>query len=170
MGAAYSAAQWSGFGATVATASAALTGFLFIAVSINLTKILAEENSNLPGRAALTLMLFSTPLVSSLLLIVPGQPRLALGVELLGLGLLTGPAEIVIDVRAGPGPPDRTTALQRMLGRVFPIISSSTCLVLAGVTLVAQAGGGLYWLVPSALIAIMFGLLNVWVLLVEIMR
>jgi hypothetical protein len=33
-----------------------------------------------------------------------------------------------------------------------------------------QAGGGLYWLVPSVLAAVVFGLLNVWVLLVEILR
>jgi hypothetical protein len=42
--------------------------------------------------------------------------------------------------------------------------------VIAGATLAAQAGGGLYWLVPSVLSAIIFGLSNVWVLLVEILR
>jgi hypothetical protein len=39
-----------------------------------------------------------------------------------------------------------------------------------GATLLAQAGGGLYWLVPSALAAFIFGLANVWVLLIEILR
>jgi hypothetical protein len=166
MGAAYSAAQWSVFGTAVATASAALAGFLFIAVSINLGKIMAEKN--LPGRAALTLILFGTPLVSSLLLIVPGQTRLALGLELLISGLVAGAFQVIIDVRAGPT--DQATALQRMLGRIFPIIGSTACLFIAGATLLGQAGGGLYWLVPSALVAIIFGLLNVWVLLVEILR
>jgi len=32
------------------------------------------------------------------------------------------------------------------------------------------AGGGLYWLVPGVLAAIVFGLVNAWVLLVEILR
>jgi hypothetical protein len=41
---------------------------------------------------------------------------------------------------------------------------------IAGATLLAQAGGGLYWLVPSVLAAIIFGLVNAWVLLVEILR
>jgi hypothetical protein len=166
MGAAYSAAQWSGFGATVATASAALAGFLFIAMSINLSTILAERN--LPGRAALTLMLFGTPLVSSLLLIVPGQTRLALGLELLITGLLAGAVQLTIDLRAGPAKED--TILRRMLARIAPIIASTTCLVIAGATILARIGGGLYWLVPAALVAIVFGLLNVWVLLVEIQR
>jgi hypothetical protein len=57
-----------------------------------------------------------------------------------------------------------------MLGRVFPAITSCGCLLVAGVTLAAQAGGGLYWLVPGVLAAIVFGLINVWVLLVEILR
>jgi hypothetical protein len=168
MGIAYSAAHWSAFGTTVATACAALAGFLFIAVSINLREILAEENSNLPGRAALTLILFGTPLVSSLLLIVPGQTRLALGLELLLAGLLIGTVQIVLDLRAGSSEED--TLLRRMLGRIGPAATSSACLLIAGATLLAQAGGGLYWLVPSALVAIVFGLLNVWVLLVEILR
>jgi hypothetical protein len=44
------------------------------------------------------------------------------------------------------------------------------CLLLAGGTLLAQAGGGLDWLVPAALIAIIAGLANAWVLLIEILR
>jgi hypothetical protein len=166
MGAAYTAAPWSGFGATVATASAALAGFLFIAMSINMATIMAERN--LPGRAALTLLLFGTPLVSSLLLIVPRQTRLALGLELLVAGLLAGVVQLTIDLRAGPAKED--TVLRRMLGRIAPIIASSTCLLIAGATLLGRLGGGLYWLVPAALVAIVFGLLNVWVLLVEIQR
>ena len=43
-------------------------------------------------------------------------------------------------------------------------------MVVAGATLLAQAGGGLYWLVPGVLAAIVAGLVNVWVLLVEILR
>jgi hypothetical protein len=54
--------------------------------------------------------------------------------------------------------------------RLAPPIVSSGCLILAGATLLAQAGGGLYWLVPSVLAAITFGLINAWVLLVEILR
>jgi hypothetical protein len=33
-----------------------------------------------------------------------------------------------------------------------------------------ESGGGLLWLVPSVLAAMIFGLMNVWVLLVEILR
>jgi hypothetical protein len=38
----------------------------------------------------------------------------------------------------------------------------------AGSTLLAQAGGGLYWLLPSVLTPIISGLVNAWILLLEI--
>jgi hypothetical protein len=59
---------------------------------------------------------------------------------------------------------------RRVVGRVFPAVVSCGCLVIGGATLLGQAGGGLYWLVPSVLSALIFGLVNVWVLLVEILR
>jgi hypothetical protein len=42
--------------------------------------------------------------------------------------------------------------------------------VIAGATLAAQAGGGFHWLVPGVLAAIIFGLINVWLLFAEILR
>ena len=47
---------------------------------------------------------------------------------------------------------------------------SGVCIIVAGVSEVAGAGGGLYWLVPATVLAIVAGLVNTWVLLVEIMR
>jgi hypothetical protein len=40
----------------------------------------------------------------------------------------------------------------------------------AGPGAAGSGRGGLYWLVPSMLAAIAFGLVNIWVLLVEILR
>lgn len=166
MSVAYSAASWSDFGAAVATAAAALAGLLFIAVSINLRQIL--DYPNLPGRAAQTLILLATPLVMAIMLLVPGQPRLALALELLATGLIVGTAQFVIDARAGRS--DQETTTTWIISRVTPAVVNCGCLVVAGATLLAQAGGGLYWLVPSVLAAVIFGLANVWVLLVEILR
>ena len=58
----------------------------------------------------------------------------------------------------------------RYRGGIFPAVVSCGCLVLAGATLLGQAGGGLYWLAPGVLAALIFGFVNVWVLLVEIVR
>jgi hypothetical protein len=163
---AYSAAAWSGFGQSVATAAAALAGLLFIAVSINLRQIL--DAKGLPSRAAQTLILFGTPLVTAILVVVPSQSRLLLGLELLATGLVIGAAQTFLDLKTVRN--EEETVQRRLIGRVFPALISCGCLAIAGATLIGQAGGGLYWLVPSVIAAIVFGLSNVWVLLVEILR
>ena len=164
--AAYAAEHWTDFGVGVAGASAALAGLVFVAVSINLSEILKYRS--LPGRAGLTLTLFVTPLAVGILLLVPGQSGAALGWELLAAGVVIGGFELVINHRSGRS--DQETRLTWVLARLSPPIVSCGCLLLAGVTLLAQTGGGLYWLVPSVLAAITFGLINAWVLLVEILR
>jgi hypothetical protein len=42
--------------------------------------------------------------------------------------------------------------------------------VVAGVSLVASDGGGLYWVVPASLLSVCRAILDSWVLLVEINR
>ena len=42
--------------------------------------------------------------------------------------------------------------------------------IVAGASLVAQRGGGLYWLVPAIVLLLGVGVMNAWVLLVEILR
>jgi hypothetical protein len=163
---AHAAAAWAGFGGAIATAAAALAGLLLVAVSINLRQIL--DAPGLPSRAAQTLIMFATPLVTGILLVIPGQARIALGAELLATGLVIGGIHAYLDLTAERGEQD--TLWRRTVGRIAPAITSCGCLVLAGATLLGQAGGGLYWLVPSVLSALIFGLVNVWVLLVEILR
>jgi hypothetical protein len=166
---AYASAAWAGFGGAVATAAAALAGLLFIAISINLKQILAYPW--LPTRAGQTLILFATPLILAILLVVPGQARMALALELLATGLVIGTAQVYLDLKAPKrGDGQDLSPWRRMLGRVFPEVLSCGCMIIGGATLLAQAGGGLYWLVPSVITALVFGLLNVWVLLVEILR
>jgi modulator of FtsH protease len=51
-----------------------------------------------------------------------------------------------------------------------PSVTITVFLLLAGATLIAQAGGGLYWVAPAIVEAFVGGLVTVWVLLVEIRR
>jgi hypothetical protein len=48
--------------------------------------------------------------------------------------------------------------------------SGMRALVTGGPAPRRRAGGGLYWVVPAVLAAIVFGLINAWVLLIEILR
>jgi hypothetical protein len=166
MGIAYAADHWADFGVATAGAAAALAGLLAVAISINLERIL--QFPSLPHRARQTLILFTLPLVTALLLIVPGQPRAALGSELLVIGLVTGAFMLVTDARTPMS--EQETQFSRLFARILPSIVTSGCLAAAGATLIAEGGGGLYWLVPAVLAAIIFGLVNAWVLLIEIQR
>jgi hypothetical protein len=163
---AYLPAAWITFALAISAAGATLAGLVFVAVSLNLKRIL--EYANLPGRVAQTLILFVTPLVTGLFLVVPGQSRAVVAAELLITGLAIGTGQLVINARSPHS--DQETRLTWMVGRVLPAVASCGFLVLSGAALLAQSVGGLYWLVPSVLVAIVFGLVNAWVLLVEIQR
>ena len=166
MGVAYSATVWGGCGTTVATAAATLTGLLFIAVSINLKRIL--DYKPLPGRAAQTLFFFVLPLIFSLLLVVPLQAEKALGWELIATAVVTWAAAQIVDRQAGRS--EYEPQWSWLVTRVVPMGGSCACILVAGISLVAQTGGGLYWLVPATILTIAAGLVNTWVLLIEIMR
>jgi hypothetical protein len=161
---AYNATGWTDFSVGIMGAAATLVGLLFVAVSINLTHILALKG--LPARAAQTLLFLATPLFAALFTLVPGQSRGALAGEILLLTAVTGSVHVAFTT--GTGKPARDA--KWLLNRVAPAGAITICLAVAGVTLVVQAGGGLYWLVPSAVLAFVFGITNAWVLLVEILR
>ena len=50
------------------------------------------------------------------------------------------------------------------------LLVPSIALIVGGVSLVAGAGGGLYWVMAAILFAFVSASINVWVLLVEIKR
>ena len=114
------------------------------------------------------MILFALPLLTALLLIVPGQPRAALGSELLVIGLAAGGFMLWTDARVPLN--EQETKATRLFARILPPVVTCGCLTIAGATELADAGGGLYWLVPAVLAAVVFGLLNAWVLLIEILR
>jgi hypothetical protein len=79
MAAAYSSEPWHELFVGVAGAAAALTGLLFVSLSINLQHILGQVW--LPRRAALTLVLLFETLVIAIVGLVPGQSPTTLGVN-----------------------------------------------------------------------------------------
>jgi len=94
----YQAGAWLPFGAALAGVAGALTGLLFVAVSIK-SDVLARSR-NLSSRAAQTRVLFMIAVLLGLLVVTP-QPRIALGGELIALAALSGVALQFLDRRAG---------------------------------------------------------------------
>ncbi|MGH9078711.1 MAG: hypothetical protein ACRDYE_01295 [Acidimicrobiales bacterium] len=163
---AYDPTRWSEFAVGVVGASATLVGLLFVAVSINLQRIL--QFKGLPARAGQTLIFLATPLFTALFILVPNQSSSALAGELFAVAFFTGAAHLRICVQSGRS--EHEVFSLWLANRVVPASGTTLCLVLAGATMLAQSGGGLYWTVPSVVIAVAIGIANAWVLLVEILR
>jgi hypothetical protein len=133
----YAAAMWLGFGEALAAVAGALTGLLFVAVSIK-SEVLAASRS-LSSRAAQTLVLFMTSVLIALVLVAP-QSRAALGSELLAVAAVSGAVLLILDRRAGHGSDQRVA---RYLERFSPNLITATLVGVAGLTLLLEAGGGL---------------------------
>jgi hypothetical protein len=158
----YTTAMWLGFGEALAAVAGALTGLLFVAVSVK-SDVLAASRS-LSSRAAQTLVLFMTSVLIAVLLVAP-QPPAALGSELLAVAAVSGTALLILDRRAGHGSDQRVA---RFIERFSPNTITAVLVGVAGLTLLLQAGGGLYWLIPAAVTSLLGGVVNAWLFLVRV--
>jgi hypothetical protein len=162
----YDPHEWVEFGVALAGAAAVLAGLVFVSVSINLEKVL--EVHGLPGRAGESIVMFAGVLILSICLLLPGQSRTALGVELILGGALLLTLLILIAV-PGLNRPTRQPLSWRITRIVFALAASVPVMV-AGVSLLAKEGGGLYWLAAAFVLTLAAGIANAWVLLVEVVR
>jgi hypothetical protein len=156
---------WSEFAVATAGASAALTGLVFVAVSINLSRILAYPA--LPRRTGQTLVLFLVPLFIAVFVLARGQGVGALGVELVGLGVVLGTILLWL---SGTGRTAEEPAGSFILARLLPSVLTAAFVIAAGLSLLLDRGGGLLWTVPAVLVSFVGGVGNAWVLLIEIQR
>jgi len=159
-------AEWQNFFVAELGALAALTGLLVVAISINLSRILAA--AQLPRRAGESLILLVGALVIASLALVPEQPIRWLGVEIFSIGLLIFFTPIVIQVRdwssaAGVNAAKKTVRL--VVGWV-----ASLPFVVGGSLLIFGLDGGLRWVAAGVIASLVAGVLNAWILLVEILR
>jgi hypothetical protein len=162
---AYQPEQWHDMFVAMAGAAAALTGLIFVAVSINLEQVL--KFPALPPRAVETLSILVGLLVLSVFVLIPGQSLTALGVEMLVLGLVMGTALLVKRIRL---PRAAGQPLTWTVTPVGVILAATLPMAAAGISVLVRGGGGLYWLVAALILGFSGAVLNGWILLVEIHR
>lgn len=165
---AYDLERWSDLMVATVGAMAALAGLFFVALSINVDLIIHQKR--LPGRSAATVVMLLILLLAGIACLVPGQATWVVGLEIALLGL----AVTVFSTQAlKPQTIDDAPALNVFVYRVQPmLVMLVPCLMLvvSGITLMVQAGGGLYWLAGAFVTGIFACMTNAWVLLVEIKR
>jgi hypothetical protein len=162
----YDPVPWTPFFSAEASASGALAGLIFVAVSINLSRIIA--NRMLTSRSAKALATLLGVLTTATLCLVPAQPTHLLGWELTLTGLtlwsiitFTQQRSTAKNPYVSPGQKVFHTILAQ--GSILPTIA-------AGISLITHRGLGLYWLVPGVVLSFIAALLDSWVLLIEIQR
>ena len=100
-----------------------------------------------------SVVVLGTVLVAATAVLIPGQAEEALGVELLVVALVSSAAGLLLERNARvtvddgrPAPPAFSLYIRRIFGLGAPFL-----LVVTAVTLVVEAGGGLYWW-PAAIV------------------
>jgi hypothetical protein len=158
--------DWSNFFVAIAGAAAALTGLIFVGVSISLTRILSIPK--MPQRAAQSLILLFNALIVALLCLVPGQSVLLIGIELLVIGTATW----IVTFKPGIA---MLQAAERQYKRhyrqnilftqlaVLPFVAAGTVCLIFGIK-------GIYILIPGMVFSFIKAVVDAWVLLVEINR
>jgi len=168
---AYRIGDWESFALAQVGASAALLGLVFVGISINLRDIVGS--GSLVHRAAEAVILLGRVLVTSTVVLIPGQRRDVLSAVLIVLACALFAIIVFLQRDAitqpsdpgRPGPPPGSLPIRRVFG-----LGAAVLIAVAGITLAAKAGGGLYWFPPAILAAYAGSLTDAWILLIEILR
>jgi hypothetical protein len=159
--------MWTNFFIAAAGASASLAGLVFVALSVNINRIL--EYPQLPSRAAATIGSLMLILICSMATLIP-QPALALGIEILVFSICGWVLKAWSSYRSivdGPRTqrPARESVTETLLGQiqVLPFIAG-------GVFLIRGDASGFYWVAGGVITVFVFSVFIGWVLLVEILR
>lgn len=158
--------QWNDFYVATAGASAALTGLIFVGISINISKILSHPF--LPTRASLSLLLLMSILLFSAALLIPREDNVYAGWLALAAGFVLWGIITRADVRIYRKTPKeykRFFLINLLFDQLaaFPYVAGGIAILLTG-------ENGFYWIAAAFLLSFIKAVSDAWVLLIEILR
>ncbi len=159
-------ADWQTYLAVQAGAAATLTGLVFVAVSINLTRILSVPG--LPGRAFDALVQLLQIFFIASFTLIPHQSTQWLAIEILMVAVLSLVGQITSQARYAKLQPNHPRSW--LVIRAFLTMAATLPFCLSGSMLLL---GSQFWicaLVVGTVFSFIAGVTGAWVLLIEILR
>ena len=158
------AGSWESFFVASVGASAALTGLVFVALSINLSRIIGD--GVLIGRAAEALALLLLPVLIGLLSLMSDVAietvgAWCLGVALVGFLVLN---RLLLRIRS------EAWRTRPHGGRILAVELAIVPMVVGAAVLLSGSSSGFDWIAVSGVACLVVGIGDAWVLLVEILR
>jgi modulator of FtsH protease len=157
---------WADFFVAASGASGALVGLAFVAISINLAKII--ELPGVSGRAAETIILLSGTLAGSLVALVPHLTSRQLGIALLFTTVPTWALPVWILVRSV-----FTKTYYRVPHAIIRAVLIQVAAlpgIWASLALCDWLPGSIALFAAGLILSILVAMFNAWILLIEIIR
>jgi L-asparagine transporter-like permease len=158
--------EWNDFYVATAGAAAALTGLIFVGISINLTQILTFPRLVL--KASVALILLVSIMCFSVLLLVPRDRYNLIAYEIIGLGLIVWVIITRADLQIYRKALKEFKRLY-LFNLLFDQLATLPYIV-AGLHILFFGSTGFYWMVPAMLLSFIKSVFDAWVLLIEIKR
>ncbi|MDO9355187.1 MAG: hypothetical protein Q7T55_15930 [Solirubrobacteraceae bacterium] len=158
---------WHDFAAATAGVAGALAGLIIVAVSVNVKQII--EGSALPARAGATIASIAVILVSAMAMLIPTQPALWLGLEIVGFTVvaLLFQADAAVRILRSH---DSGLTLGRKIGTIVLGVGQFSGLLIGGALIMSGDASGVFHVAAGFIAIFIVAIVNAWVLMVEILR
>lgn len=157
---------WHDFSVAAAGAAAALAGLIMVAISVNIKEIITLPG--LPARAGATIASVVVVVVAALVILIPEQSALALGLQLIAFAV-AGTGFQIPAVRAIHQAQQGAPVLAKSLNSVL-LVTQLLWVAVGGVIVALGSPDGLSFVAVGFVVIVITSMLNAWVLMVEILR
>ena len=157
---------WINYFTATGSIASALTGLIFVGLSVNLKKIFCITKAHLPTRSLGSLALLTNIVFVCNFCLIPGQPKAVLGGEISIIAIAIWLTTSRLDLKAYHRIED---LYKKLYFRNFFFLQFSILpFLIAGILLVCGSENAFYVMVPGIIFSFIKSLLDTWFIIVDI--